>query len=64
MLLFLVVPMPRSVFVVPLLWAVVGSTAAFQLGVLQDLGLLVAGVARESSFQGVQFGLFPPPKIA
>lgn len=43
MLLFAVAPLPRSVFVVPLLWAAVGSTAAFQFGVLQDLGLLVAG---------------------
>jgi Family of unknown function (DUF6064) len=44
MLLFLSAPVPRSVFVVPLIWAAVGSIAAFQLGVLQDLGLLVAGV--------------------
>lgn len=35
---------PRAVLVVPLLWAAVGSTAAFTLGVYQDLGLLVAGV--------------------
>ena len=45
MLLFLAAPLPRSVFIVPLVWAVVGSVAAFQLGVLQDLGLLVAGLA-------------------
>lgn len=44
MLLFLKAPVPRSVFIVPLLWAAVGSIAAFQLGVLQDLGLLVAGL--------------------
>jgi hypothetical protein len=44
MLLFSKAPLPRSVFVVPLLWAAVGSIAAFQLGVLQDLGLLVAGL--------------------
>lgn len=30
--------------VVPLAWAAVGSSAAFALGVTQDLGLLVAGV--------------------
>jgi hypothetical protein len=36
---------PRSVFVVPILWSLVGSSAAFVLGVYQDLGLLVAGVA-------------------
>lgn len=33
-----------AVLVVPLLWAAVGSTAAFTLGVYQDLGLLVAGL--------------------
>jgi hypothetical protein len=43
-LLFAHAPVPRSVFVVPALWTAVGSTAAFSLGVYQDLGLLVAGV--------------------
>jgi hypothetical protein len=32
------------VFIIPLLWAAVGSLAAFQLGVFEDLGLLVAGI--------------------
>lgn len=45
MLLYAAPPVPKSVFVVPLLWSAIGSVAAFQLGVLQDLGLLVAGVA-------------------
>jgi Family of unknown function (DUF6064) len=43
-LLFGKAPFPRSVFVVPILWSIVGSTAAFALGVYQDLGLLVAGL--------------------
>jgi Family of unknown function (DUF6064) len=43
MLLFAERPVPKSVFVVPLFWAAVGSMAAFQLGVRQDLGLLAAG---------------------
>jgi uncharacterized protein DUF6064 len=34
---------PASVFLVPVLWSLVGSSAAFALGVYQDLGLLVAG---------------------
>jgi len=38
-------PVPRSVFVVPVLWAAVGSLAALTLGVYEDLGLLVAGLA-------------------
>lgn len=41
----LVAPYPRSPFVVPVLWCLVGSQAAFLLGVLQDLGLIVAAVA-------------------
>jgi len=43
-LMFAAAPMPKSVFAVPLAWAAVGSVAAFQLGVYQDLGLLVAGL--------------------
>ena len=42
LLAFLVRPHPRSVFVVPVLWCLVGAQAAFLLGVQQDLGLLVA----------------------
>lgn len=45
LLLFSVQPVARGVFIVPLLWAAVGSLAAFQLGVIEDLGLLAAGIA-------------------
>jgi hypothetical protein len=41
---FLVRPYPRSPLVIPVLWSLVGGQAAFQLGVPQDSGLLVAGV--------------------
>lgn len=34
---------PRSLLAVPLLWAAIGGSATFALGVHQDLGLLVAG---------------------
>jgi hypothetical protein len=44
-LLFARAPVPRAVFIVPVLWSLVGSTAAFKLGVYQDLALLVAVVA-------------------
>jgi hypothetical protein len=37
-------PVPRLALVVPILWAAVGSSAAFGLGVVEDLGLLVAGI--------------------
>jgi hypothetical protein len=43
-LLFAAAPRPRSIFAVPLIWAAIGSLAAFQLGVYQDLGLLGAGL--------------------
>ncbi|MGZ9004040.1 MAG: DUF6064 family protein [Burkholderiales bacterium] len=43
-LAFLVAPHPRAPFVVPVLWCLVGSQAAFLLGVPQDLGLIVAAV--------------------
>lgn len=37
-------PVPRSVFIVPLLWSAIGAIAAWQLNVLQDYGLLLAGI--------------------
>jgi hypothetical protein len=37
-------PLPRYLLAIPLAWAAVGSTVAFALGVLQDLGLLAAGL--------------------
>jgi len=45
MLAFLKRPHPRSVFIVPVLWCVVGASAAFVLGVTQDSALVVAGTA-------------------
>jgi hypothetical protein len=44
MLCFLATPFPRYVLAAPLLWATVGSQAAFLLNIYQDLGLLVAGI--------------------
>lgn len=37
-------PIPRNLLVIPVLWAFLGSTAVFLLGVVQDLGLLVASL--------------------
>jgi hypothetical protein len=45
LLAFLVPPYPRSPFIVPILWCIVGAQAAFLLGVHQDFGLIVAAVA-------------------
>jgi len=42
MLSFLSPPYPRYTLFAPILWALIGSQAAFILGVHQDLGLLVA----------------------
>lgn len=44
LLAWLVTPYPRSVFVVPILWSLVGVQAAFLLKVPQDLGLAVVAV--------------------
>lgn len=44
LLFWAVRPIPRHVVVIPLLWAIIGSSAVFLFGVVQDLGLLVAGL--------------------
>lgn len=44
MLCLLVTPYPRLPLLVPVLWCLVGSQAAFLLGVPQDLALIVAGL--------------------
>jgi hypothetical protein len=38
-------PFPRYLLVIPLIWSVIGGSAAFSLGVPQDLGLVVAGIS-------------------
>jgi hypothetical protein len=35
---------PRFALAIPVLWAVIGTTAVFELGVVEDLGLLAAAV--------------------
>jgi hypothetical protein len=50
LLMFAVPPMPRSVLAIPVLWAAVGASAAFLLGVYQDLGLLAAAAAAVVAF--------------
>lgn len=37
-------PVPRVLVVIPTLWAVISTAAAFQLGVYEDLGLLLAAL--------------------
>jgi hypothetical protein len=44
LLFWAALPIPRHLLVIPLVWAFIGSTAVFLLGVLQDVGLLVAGL--------------------
>ena len=34
----------KVLFIIPLLWAIIGLTAAFKLGILQDVGLLVSAI--------------------
>jgi hypothetical protein len=35
---------PKSVLIIPFLWSLIGFSAALKLGVLEDAGLLVAGI--------------------
>lgn len=35
---------PATILIIPLLWAVIGFTAAFNFGILEDTALLVAGL--------------------
>jgi hypothetical protein len=37
-------PFPRYALIIPLIWSAIGGSAAFMLGVPQDLGLVVAGI--------------------
>ena len=41
---FLDAPYRNSIFVIPVLWSVIGTTAALLLGVMEDFGRSVAGV--------------------
>ena len=56
MLAFTKVPVPRHLFIAPVVWAMIGSQAAFLFGVYEDLGLVVAGAA------GAWLALPPNPK--
>lgn len=44
-LLWLARSSPRHLLVAPLLWAAIASVAAFSLGVIEDTGLLLAGLS-------------------
>lgn len=52
MLMLMAPGAPRWLHVAPLLWALVGASAAFLLGVYQDLGLIVAALASAWSMRG------------
>jgi len=44
MLLLLEGKIRKGIFIIPVLWSIIGFTAAIKLGILQDIGLLVAVV--------------------
>ncbi|HEX5829803.1 MAG TPA: DUF6064 family protein [Gemmatimonadaceae bacterium] len=44
LLLWATMPVPRALLVIPVLWTAIATSAALQLGMREDLGLLVAGV--------------------
>ena len=43
-LLFANQKMPMHLLIIPLLWSVIGFTAALSLSIYEDIGLLVAGI--------------------
>ncbi len=47
---------PRYLVVIPALWSLLGFTAAFTLGVYEDIGLLVAGVVGTVIISFTKFG--------
>ncbi|MBA1145814.1 hypothetical protein H0Z60_01960 [Ectothiorhodospiraceae bacterium WFHF3C12] len=44
LLFWLAEPWPRYVLFIPIVWSVIGGSAAFALGVTEDYGLVVAGL--------------------
>jgi hypothetical protein len=44
LLLWTDLKVPKSVLVIPFVWSLIGFSAALSLGILEDTGLLVAGV--------------------
>ena len=44
MLLLTIKPIDKKLLIIPFLWSVLGVSAAMQLGIIEDFGLLVAGV--------------------
>jgi hypothetical protein len=43
-LLFARTRLPVYLYMIPLIWSVIGASAAFYFGVLEDIGLFVAGI--------------------
>jgi len=41
---------PWHLLIIPILWSLVGFTAAIQLGILEDVGLLISGIAGTTLF--------------
>jgi len=56
MLAFLSPPFPRYVFAIPLAWSFIGAQGALLLGVYEDVGLVIAGLA------GLWLALDPPAR--
>lgn len=44
LLLLTTAKVPKSLLVIPFLWSLLGISASYQLGIREDIGLLVAGV--------------------
>ena len=64
LLLWLEQGVPRFLVAIPLAWSLVGMTAIFSFGILEDLGLVVAGVIGALLVLGKPLQLRLPPKPA
>jgi len=45
MMLILAGQLKKHLFIIPVLWSAIGASAAFKLGIKEDIGLLVSGLA-------------------
>jgi len=50
LLLLAVKQLPAYIMIIPLIWSLIGSTAAFKLGIYEDLGLLISACLATGMF--------------
>lgn len=58
-------PIPKSLLIIPLLWSVIGLSAAMNFGILEDFGLLLAGLSGTAMIiiRNRKTGLYAVPAV-